>query len=87
MSVRTVRVYWKMTALGVQRLNDSQTLSSVHVVILLMWRFASAIVALKNTTALYIALLLIYYFIFLPRSCAETKFGHGGIQIRGKLKM
>lgn len=64
MSVRTVRVYWKMTALGVQRLNDSQTLSSVHVVILCMWRFASGIVALKNTTALCIALLHFFFFFF-----------------------
>lgn len=33
---------------------------------------------------------LAFFFLFfslLPRSCAETKFGHGGVQIRGKLKI
>lgn len=88
MSVRTVRVYWKMTALGVQRLNDSQTLSSVHVVILFMWRFASGIVALKKSTALCIALMFYFLLFVLGDFClaaAPRHFGHG-VQIRGKLK-
>lgn len=63
-------VYWKMTALGAPRLNERQTLSSVHVVILFMWRFASGIVALKKTTA-YCS-----FALFLSRSCAKTEFGH-----------
>lgn len=82
-----MRVYWKMVVLGVQRLNDSKTLSSVHVVILMMWRFTSGIVAFKKTTALCIALLFFFVVVVLPRRCSETKFRHGAVEIRGKLKI
>lgn len=78
MSVRTVWVYWKMTALGAPRLNERQTLSSVHVVILFMWRFASGIVALKKTKA-YCSLLC-FCLAAAPRL-------NSGVQIRGKLKI
>lgn len=59
-----------------QRLNDSQTLSSIHVVILFMWRFTSGIVALKKTSALCVA----FSFVFLFLGC-DTGIGHSGVQI------
>lgn len=74
-----MRVYWKMVVLGVQRLNDSKTLSSVHVVILMMWRFTSGIVAFKKTTALCIALL--FCFLLLLFCLADAPRLNSGTEL------